>query len=83
VAVLPQWLLDCVLPPWLLSADPGGDQPLHALRAPDAGGALKGVWYDNSAAEPTAASAAQIGAEAVKAAGHFGNTTAASNRHAQ
>ena len=47
------------------------------------GGALKGVWYDNSAAEPTAASAAQIGAEAVKAAGHFGNTTAASNRYAQ
>ena len=41
--MLPQWLLDCVLPPWLLSADPSGDQPLHALRAPDAGGALKGV----------------------------------------
>jgi serine protease len=47
------------------------------------GGALSGVWYDNTASEPTAASAAQLGSEAVKAAGHFGNTTAASNRYAQ
>ena len=42
-ALFPQWLLDCVLPPWLLSADPSGDQPLHALRAPNAAGALEGV----------------------------------------
>ncbi|MDQ6874381.1 MAG: putative Ig domain-containing protein [Actinomycetota bacterium] len=47
------------------------------------GGALSGVWYDNSAAEPTAASGHQIGVEAVNAAAHFGNTTAASNRYAQ
>ncbi|MEO7069405.1 MAG: Ig domain-containing protein [Nostocoides sp.] len=47
------------------------------------GGAYAGVWYDNSAAEPTAASSGQLGAEAVKAAGHFGNTTAASNRYVQ
>jgi serine protease len=47
------------------------------------GGALAGVWYDNSAAEPSAASALQLGNEAVKAAGHFGNTTAASNRYSQ
>ncbi len=47
------------------------------------GGALAGVWYDNSAAEPTAATGAQLGSEAVKAAGHFGNTTAAANRYAQ
>jgi hypothetical protein len=47
------------------------------------GGALAGVWYDNSASEPSAASALQLGNEAVKAAGHFGNTTAASNRYAQ
>jgi serine protease len=47
------------------------------------GGALSGVWYDNSAAEPTAATSAQLGTEAVRAAGHFGNTTAASNRYAQ
>jgi serine protease len=47
------------------------------------GGALAGVWYDNSAAEPSTASALQIGNEAVKAASHFGNTTAAANRSAQ
>jgi serine protease len=47
------------------------------------GGALAGVWYDNSAAAPSAATGNQIAVEAVKAAAHFGNTTAASNRYAQ
>jgi serine protease len=47
------------------------------------GGALAGVWYDNSGAAPAAATAAQIAAEAVAAANHFGNTSAASNRNAQ
>jgi serine protease len=47
------------------------------------GGALAGVWYDNSAAEPSAASGHQLGQEAVNAAAHFGNTTAATNRYAQ
>ena len=47
------------------------------------GGAFAGAWYDNSAAEPSAASGHQIGVEAVNAANHFGNTTAASNRDAQ
>jgi hypothetical protein len=47
------------------------------------GGDLTGVWYDNSAAEPEAATGHAIGVEAVKAAGHFGNTTSASNRYAQ
>ena len=47
------------------------------------GGALAGVWYDNSAATPSAATGNQIGAEAVKAAAHFGNTTQASNRYVQ
>ena len=46
------------------------------------GGVLAGVWYDNSAASPAAATGHQLGAEAVKAAAHFGNTTAASNRYA-
>jgi Putative Ig domain len=46
------------------------------------GGVLSGVWYDNSKASPSAASAAQLGQEAVSAAAHFGNTTAASNRYA-
>jgi len=47
------------------------------------GGALAGVWYDNSAAEPTAASGKQLATEAIKAASHFGNTSPASNRFAQ
>jgi serine protease len=46
------------------------------------GGVLAGVWYDNSKASPSAATAAQLGQEAVSAAAHFGNTTAASNRYA-
>jgi len=46
-------------------------------------GALAGIWYDNSAASPSQASGNQLAAEAVKAAGHFGNTTQASNRYAQ
>ncbi len=46
------------------------------------GGVLSGVWYDNSAASPSAASGHQLGVEAVNAAAHFGNTTAASNRYA-
>jgi len=47
------------------------------------GGAFAGVWYDNSAAMPSAATGNQIGAEAVKAAGHFGNATQAANRYVQ
>jgi serine protease len=46
------------------------------------GGVLSGVWYDNSSAEPQTASGNQIGTEALAAAHHFGNTTAASNRYA-
>ncbi|MBF9072748.1 hypothetical protein I2501_32505 [Streptacidiphilus sp. NEAU-YB345] len=46
------------------------------------GGVLSGVWYDNSKAEPTNATGHQLGVEAVAAAAHFGNTTAASNRNA-
>ncbi|MBV1776418.1 PKD domain-containing protein [Burkholderiaceae bacterium DAT-1] len=47
------------------------------------GGALAGIWYDNSVASPFNATADQLAAEAVKAAAHFGNTTAASNRYVQ
>ncbi len=50
---------------------------------PAGGGVLAGVWYDNSAAEPSVASAQQLANEAGAAAIHFGNTTAASNRYAQ
>ena len=47
------------------------------------GGALAGVWYDNATTAPTQATGNQLAQEAVTAAGHFGNTTAASNRSAQ
>jgi putative Ig domain-containing protein len=47
------------------------------------GGALSGVWVDESAASPSAASGHQLGVEAVNAAAHFGNTTQALNRDAQ
>jgi hypothetical protein len=47
------------------------------------GGALSGVWVDESAASPSSATGHQLGVEAVKAASHFGNTTAAANRNAQ
>jgi serine protease len=45
------------------------------------GGVLSGVWYDNSAASPQTASGHQLGVEALAAANHFGNTTAAANRY--
>jgi serine protease len=41
-----------------------------------------GAYYDNTVASPSQATAAQLGEEANKAAAHFGNTTAASNRYA-
>jgi Putative Ig domain len=47
------------------------------------GGALAGVWVDESTASPGTATGHQLGTEAVAAAAHFGNTTAASNRDAQ
>ena len=47
------------------------------------GGALAGVWVDDGAAAPPRPPRPQLGNEAVNAAAHFGNTTAASNRHAQ
>ncbi len=47
------------------------------------GGALGGVWVDASSAAPSQATGHQLGAEAVAAAAHFGNTTATSNRDAQ
>ena len=45
--------------------------------------ALAGVWADEGTASPSQATAFQLGTEAVSAAAHFGNTTAAANRDAQ
>jgi serine protease len=47
------------------------------------GGVLAGVWADESAASPGTADGHQLGTEAVSAAAHFGNTSAAANRDAQ
>ena len=46
------------------------------------GGALAGVWVDESAASPAQATGDQLAQEAINAATHFGNTTAAENRDA-
>lgn len=46
-------------------------------------GNLAGIWYDNSVASPSQATATQLAQEALRAAQHFGNTTAASNRYVQ
>jgi hypothetical protein len=47
------------------------------------GGALAGVWEDNSALAPANATQHQLAAEAVTASSHFGNLTTASNRNNQ
>src|SRR5262249_51319891 len=59
-----------------------GAQPCPAsttqhVAYPTGGGALAGVWVDESPASPTQATGHQLGVEAVNAASHFGNTTAA------
>ncbi|WP_104818998.1 hypothetical protein [Kitasatospora sp. MMS16-BH015] len=43
---------------------------------------LSGVWYDNATASPAQATGHQLGVEALNAAHHFGNLTAAANRDA-
>jgi hypothetical protein len=42
-----------------------------------------GVWSDNTAAAPAHPTQAQLGAEAVKAANHFGNTSSITNNTVQ
>jgi serine protease len=46
-------------------------------------GILAGVWYDNGSSAPSHPKQSQLASEAVNAAQHFGNTTAASNASAQ
>ncbi|MCX4751671.1 hypothetical protein OG455_40260 [Kitasatospora sp. NBC_01287] len=55
-----------------------GTHVVHPTSTP-----LAGTWFDNTAATPANATAAQLAAEAVKAAGHFGNTTQSPNLNAQ
>ncbi|MFD5563175.1 putative Ig domain-containing protein [Kitasatospora griseola] len=57
--------------------------PANAAFIPyQTGGVLSGVWYDNAGASPASSTGHQLGVEAVNAAAHFGNTTAAANRDA-
>ena len=44
---------------------------------------LAGVWYDNGSTAPSKPRQSQFAAEAVKAAQHFGNTSASTNANAQ
>ena len=46
-------------------------------------GMLAGVWADNASSAPSRPRQSQLAAEAVRAAQHFGNTTAASNASVQ
>jgi hypothetical protein len=46
-------------------------------------GILAGTWSDNAAAAPSKPSQSQLAAEAVNAAGHFGNTSGSSNASMQ
>lgn len=44
---------------------------------------IGGIWYDNASAAPSSPRQAQLAAEAVLAAAHFGNTAAGSNNTTQ
>jgi hypothetical protein len=57
-----------------------GSSGTHAVNP---GGVLAGVWYDSGSAAPSRPSQSQLAAEAVNAAGHFGNTGAGSNNTVQ
>lgn len=50
---------------------------------PTGGGVFAGIWYDSASASPASATQSQLSAEALRAAQHFGNNDAASNRYAQ
>jgi len=53
------------------------------MAAGNPSGILVDVWFDNTSAAASQPSQSQLAAEAVKAAGHFGNTTASSNASTQ
>src|SRR5512146_3184646 len=46
-------------------------------------GMLAGVWYDNAASAPTRPGQSDLANKAIRAAQHFGNTTASSNASVQ
>jgi hypothetical protein len=46
-------------------------------------GLYAGIWFDSASAAPSSPSQSNLAAEAVRAAGHFGNTTSSSNASVQ
>ena len=66
---------------WCNGAASGATSCASGLtRIPRQTNILAGVWYDNGVASPAAATGTQLAQEAIKAAAHFGNTAAGSNR---
>ena len=55
--------------------------PSNAAFVPYQQNIFAGAWYDNSVSSPSQATGTQLAQEAINAANHFGNTTAASNRY--
>lgn len=64
----------------MCSFDPTGARPSE-VGSHETSSSAHSAAFDKGS--PTAAAAVQLATETVKAAGHFGNTTAASNRYAQ
>lgn len=52
-------------------------------KAGNPAGILISVWFDNASSAPSRPRQSQLASEAVRAAGHFGNTTASKNASAQ
>ncbi|HEX4754668.1 MAG TPA: hypothetical protein VH661_02820 [Candidatus Dormibacteraeota bacterium] len=57
--------------------------PATATHASNPSGVLGGTWSDSTGAAPSSPTQSQLAAEAVRAAAHFGNTSAGSNTTAQ
>lgn len=57
--------------------------PCTGTHATNPTGVLAGTWYDNASAAPSRPTQSQLANEALNAAAHFGNTTAASNTQVQ
>jgi hypothetical protein len=54
-----------------------------AANGPGSFSSATNVWADSGSAAPSSPTQSQLAGEAVRAAGHFGNTTYSSNQHAQ
>jgi serine protease len=60
-----------------------GSSGTHATNPTGVFNASTQIWFDSASAAPSHPTQSQLGAEAVAAAAHFGNTTAASNAQVQ